>query len=180
MPEPLKLSTIQPKPKEIVQAPSWRDIVGLTKRPELKQAFDTILRCIRTGRSIPQEFYRANRDSTPDELLDREDVMHLHLGNPGTRELLYLIQYDDYVILLEVSDHYHFETDPPGTILNTLHGNKVKEWVANKDKEMADQQAVKANAVATKNLDIRSRLGLPKKTESVSMREWMNMVLNPF
>ena len=41
---------------------------------------------------------------TPDPLLANHGIMHLHLGQPSTNHLLYLIQYADAVIFLELND----------------------------------------------------------------------------
>jgi len=37
-------------------------------------------------------------------MLANHGIMHLHLGQPSTNHLLYLIQYADAVIFLELND----------------------------------------------------------------------------
>ncbi|SES16326.1 hypothetical protein [Rhizobium sp. NFR03] len=62
--------------------------------------------------------------------------MHLHLGSQSSNELLFLLQFDDHVTFLEINDHRHFQTDPPGTLLVRLHQAKVAAFHA----ELAEQQ----------------------------------------
>lgn len=120
--EPLKLCSIEAKPKKVHKAETFRDSVGLkSKRPELAENLVHIVRCIENGHAIPEQFYRSRREETDDELLEMLGVMHLHLDHPGCRELLYLVQFDDHVVLLEVSDHIHVDTTPRGEILKRIH-----------------------------------------------------------
>ena len=88
-----------------------------------------------------------------DRLLDTEGIMHLHLGHSGTRELLFLVQYSDHVVFLEMSDHAHFANDPPGTQLRVLHENKIVEL----EKSLAEAKQAKADALGAK---VRSSLKL--------------------
>lgn len=119
---PLKLCTIEAKPKRVYKADTFRDSVGLkSKLPDLAANLVLIVRCIESGHPIPERFYRSRREETDDELLELLGVMHLHLDNPGSRELLYLVQFDDHVVLLEVSDHIHVDTQPRGEILKRIH-----------------------------------------------------------
>jgi hypothetical protein len=126
VPTRLRLPQIEQRPKKVHRAKSYRDIVGLDKRPDLAKAIVTIVRNIENGTPLPHGYYRSGIGHTPDELLEIDGIMHLHLGHPGTRELLFLIQYSDHVLLLEVSDHAHFADDPPGTVLKALHEHKVR------------------------------------------------------
>jgi hypothetical protein len=70
--------------------------------------------------------------------------MHLHLGSPASRELVYLIQYPKRVVLLEVSDHYHLDEEPVGGQLSVLHANAISQ--------NAQSASDKANAVVLKGL----------------------------
>lgn len=125
MPDRLRLAYIEVKPKKIHVVDSWRDPLGIKNDSREFQALNLIRSTISTGTPLPRGYYRSDRDSTPDELLAMKGIMHLHLGNPSTNELLFLIQYPTYVALLEVNNHQHFKTDPVGTLLTSIHEMKV-------------------------------------------------------
>lgn len=121
----LRLPHLECKRKFVDIADSWRDTVGVAKRPELKLAFDAIIDAIESGVPLPFWAYRKGIEDTPDELLQADGFMHLHLGNQNSNELLYLIQYADSVTLLEINLHIHFETQPVGILLKRFHETSV-------------------------------------------------------
>ena len=125
MPDRLRLAFIQAKPKRVHVVESWRDPLGIKQDSREFQALRLIRSTISTGTPLPRGYYRSDRDSSPDELLATKGIMHLHLGNPSTNELLFLIQYPTYVAFLEINNHQHFKTDPVGTLLTSLHEKKV-------------------------------------------------------
>jgi hypothetical protein len=147
MPSALKLARIVAKAKEVHFVEPFGDTVGLTRRPDLQEGLWRIQAAIEAGSALPSFAYR--RSTRPDRLLEREGMMHLHLAE-GSRELLYLIQYDAYVVFLEVSDHGHFDNEPPGAVLKAKYRTKVGDVSAAKD-------AVRER----KRQDIRARL-LPR------------------
>lgn len=148
MPTLRKSPSIEPTPKQVHFLAGFRDTIGLkTKRPELQDALFELIEHIREGRSVPERFYRKNRSRTPDALLESEGIMHLHLGAPSTPELVYLVQYDTHVVILEVTGHSHFRTAPPGKLLKTLHGSELAAWEAEREVEnQASRQEVRAEA----------------------------------
>lgn len=127
-PEPLRLPSLEAKAKRVHRAKSYRVSIDLKGRPDLLAAYTALVRAIENGWTLPERFYRKDRHSTPDRLLEDEGVMHLHLGDQSTPELVYLMQFDNDVVLLEVSDHYHFTTTPPGSQLYRLHKLPPMEW----------------------------------------------------
>jgi len=135
---PLKLHSIEAKPKNVHKAETYKDSIGLaSKRPDLKCHLLKIIHCIENGYAIPEIYYRANRQTTHDELLEDLGVMHLHLENPSSRELLYLVQFSDDVVFLEISDHVHVDTKPRGEILSRNHELPPLDWKAKKDENLA-------------------------------------------
>lgn len=84
-----------------------------------------MIRCIENGKPLPSGYYRKGLGLNSDELLEVHGIMHLHLGKSNTSELLYLVQYPDHVVLLELSDHAHFALRPIGTRLNAVHERSV-------------------------------------------------------
>lgn len=136
MPKLKKSHSIEPKPKQVHFLAGFRDTIGLrTRRPDLQDALFELIEHIHKGRPVPERFYRRNRSSTPDVLLENDGIMHLHLGDPSTPELVYLVQYDSHVVILEVTDHAHFRTTPPGKILKTLHSSKLSAWEGEREAE---------------------------------------------
>lgn len=124
---PLKLASIEATPKRVVKADTYRCTINLKARPDLAANLLDIVRRIEAGYAIPEKFYRKNRGTTPDLLLERYGVMHLHLEHPGSRELLYLAQFKKAVVLLEISDHVHVDTQPIGTVITGLHRFPIEE-----------------------------------------------------
>lgn len=74
----------------------------------------TILSAIRNGQVIEDRFYRRGIGTTSDELLRKEGIKHLHLGGQGSNCILYLIEYEEEVVLVEISDHRYLDSKPVG------------------------------------------------------------------
>jgi hypothetical protein len=143
MVEILRLPHIERKPKEVEFLETYRDTIGLSKRPELLTALETIIDCIESGRALPLGSYRGS--TVLDELLEDEGYMHLHLGDPTTRELIFLVQYPHHVVILEITDHYHFKTRPRGAVLKRIHGKAlVKSAAARQQKRLLRAAAIRA------------------------------------
>ncbi len=95
------------------------------------------------GTPLPSGYYRKGVGLNSDALLHSEGIMHLHLGASNTSELLYLIQYPDHVVLLELSNHSHFATKPVGARLK----NKHSVAVTRKEKQLAESPAKRETIV---------------------------------
>ena len=111
-------------PKSIQRLSSFRQTCRLSAQQE--DFVLDILDAIAAGTPLPDGSYRRSRSR--DVLLERDGIMHLHIGHAGSRELIYLVQYPDCVVLLEISDHYHFTTRPIGITLRPLHERRIAEW----------------------------------------------------
>lgn len=129
----LRLDTIEPKPKAVHLSKSWDDPGKLLANDLLARKVAHIRVCIQNGTPLPSGYYRKGVGLNSDALLQNEGVMHLHLGASNTSELLYLIQYSDHVVLLELSDHSHFAARPVGARLKSRHSVAV----ARMEKELA-------------------------------------------
>ena len=97
---------------------------------------------ISAGRPLPDRFYRAGVDRDHDALLDALGVMHLHLGGRGSDDLLFLVQYPDRVVLLEINSHKHFTTEPKGSLLASLHEQHLERMA----KEAAETEIAEGAA----------------------------------
>ena len=75
-----------------------------------------VIACIRNGTALPERFYRLERKTTTDEALERLGYMHLHVGD-DRKDLLFLRQYEEVVILVALTDHSPFRDDP---VLSTV------------------------------------------------------------
>ena len=93
--EPLDLSRIEPKPKQIIIDDLFVVQVLLNDRQE--RDYITIRGLIRTGGDLGL-YYRGS--ITSDRLLKLLKVLHLHLGGPGSDAILYLIQYPEHVLFV--------------------------------------------------------------------------------
>lgn len=131
MPRLLKSASIEPTRKDVVKSDAWYYTVKIT--PDIERHISVIIDCITNGKILPDFYYRKNRNSTPDWLLETHGIMHLHLGSPDSRELLFLKQYDTHVYLLCLTDHYPVEEEPPGkTIINITQVTNAK-WEVDVD-----------------------------------------------
>lgn len=122
----LRLSSIKLHPKQVFIASSFHSKVADRLKPVVLSAIYDLGVRIENGFGLPEEVYRQNRDTTPDNILEKTGIMHVHPLGPGTSELLFLIQYDPIVIFLEVSDHHHFQILPPGHLLTAVHNEAIK------------------------------------------------------
>lgn len=115
----LTLARIESKPKAVELSDHWRAAKALSAQAQADLLH--LVRLIAAGTPLPDRFYRKDVDVTPDALLSRTGVMHLHLAGRGSDELIYLVQFTDFVLLLEANTHAHFATRPAGSLLLSLH-----------------------------------------------------------
>jgi hypothetical protein len=149
----LRLSRIERKKKRVRRHEHFDVRCDLDDDHEA--AFIELVRCITNGERVPERFYRAGINSDTDELLERTGIMHLHLGHPGTEQLIFLVQYEDDVVLLEINDHKHFRTEPNGALLQQLFQMKLREWEQAED---ARRAAAKAAEDDRRRAEIRDAL----------------------
>lgn len=100
---------------------------------EEAQFLNEIREAIIEGKPLPFGSYRSNHDTTPDKLLKEHGIMHLHLCNAGSKNLLYLVQYEKLVVFLEVSDHYAVDSDPIGGNFSSIHEGALIELEESKE-----------------------------------------------
>jgi len=117
-----------------------------------------IITQVSIGEDLSERFYRAGIDDDPDALLEQEGVIHLHLGGKNSDVLLFLVQYPDRVVLLEINTHKHFKTDPIGTLLRSLYEQYLLRSAA--EELTKAQEAVDAAAAvrAQKLADAKAKL----------------------
>ena len=106
-------------------APTFRIQVPAELKRETALAVHRFGLLIATGGLIAETYYRRNRHTTPDKLLEQTGIMHIHPRGPGTSESLFLVQYEKNVLILEVSDHSHFAISPLGHLLLSFHEGSV-------------------------------------------------------
>lgn len=147
----LRLPFIERVPKKVYQSTKFRISVDLNRKAALSAALAGIYEAIENGFALPLGSYRANVNTTRDELLETAGIMHLHLGSDRTRELLYLVQYSKYVVFLEVTDHIHFTSDPVGNLLIQQHSKAL----ADVSERIADEEL---RELETKTAAIRNSL----------------------
>ena len=138
-----RLPRIEAKPKP-VYAEQFEDFAAVRKRLDLRAELDEIIESIERGDGVPEPHYRAGIDRDQDGLLADHGIMHLHLGGKASDILVFLIQYEDRVVLLETNTHVHFRTQPPGKNILALS----QAWLRNLESEMASA-SVRAATAAT-------------------------------
>lgn len=122
VPSPLLGEKFELKPKRVHRATTFRDLTGLgTTEPYAKNLLD-IRRRLEQGMELPPGRYRNHIGKTPDDLLQHTGVKHLHLGDVKSNVLLFLQEYDGFIVLLEIADHgTNFHNVPVGDVLQKHH-----------------------------------------------------------
>lgn len=127
-------------------------------KPDLQQHVLDLVEAIVDGDPLPDWAYRSgiDHDDPPDRLLSRYGVMHLHLGAKNSNDLLFLMQFQDHVVILAIGNHRHFAEEPPGKLLYQFHEAKVAEL--NRLREEQQRQAdAKAALKAAKELETKKK-----------------------
>ncbi|WP_210289003.1 hypothetical protein [Allorhizobium taibaishanense] len=112
---------------KIIKSPLFNAASYYKGKPKLEEYVLDVLDAIATGQPLPHWAYRRDIDTTPDEVLNRYGMMHLHLGSQGSNELLWVMQYEDRVIVLAIGNHNNFAGMPKGELLYRFHKAKVAE-----------------------------------------------------
>jgi len=140
--EPLRGPRFQSRSKEVLHLEPFVDHTRILKTEPYASDYLKFIRSIANGLPLQYGFYRREIDTSPDELLERHGIKHVHLGGAGSDVLLFAAEYEDVVILLEVNDHKHFNTDPIGSVLLSLHGRKMAQAAADASEPAAEQRAL--------------------------------------
>jgi hypothetical protein len=119
--ERLRCERFEAKPKRVIMAPNFRDWVDALGDAEVARRYNDIADRIRDGRLLATRTYRRGIERDEDALLQEDGIKHLHLDNGGGDQLLFCVEYDDAVVFLEINSHRHFGTEPPGSVLLSLH-----------------------------------------------------------
>lgn len=122
MPARLYLDKIEAKPKHVLSLDPLSIQVSLTA-PQQEFLWD-VIEAIKAGNPLPKGAYRTSGGR--DTLLEKEGVMHLHLGSSKSAELLYVVQYPDHVVFLEIGGHNHLTTNPVGKILQRDYAARLR------------------------------------------------------
>src|SRR5690242_21744596 len=94
--------TVEARPKRL-------KIIDQRAFSEAEIAMITALaRYLSAGKGLPRDWYRTALFKNSDRLLKRRGYMHLHPGDMTSDVLLWVVQYDDAVALLTISDHGPF------------------------------------------------------------------------
>lgn len=109
-----------------------------------------IIRAIRNGYLVPNHCYRPGVDDNepPDRLLAEKGIKHLHLGGRKSDVLLFLVEYETFVLLLDIKGHGVFQEEPPGSLLASLHHNALRRADALSVTERIQAAAERATNVA--------------------------------
>ena len=159
--------------KRIVSAPNFRDYSRRAGKGTIyEDELNEIIEQISSGKGISEEFYRAGIDVDDDELLEKEGIMHLHLGGKNSDVLLFLVQYPDRVVLLEINTHKHFRTEPVGSILKSLHDHYLARAAAEarvKAQELAEQaDATREGRLAAAKAKLKARASARREAKDKS------------
>lgn len=142
----LRCERFEAKSKRVIFAPNMTDWIGALADPELAARFNQFIDCIKDGHIVPPNFYRRGIERTPDDLLEEEGIKHVHLDEGGGDVILFVVEYDDSVVFLEINTHRHFETEPVGSVLLSLHANCLRQQDAEagerREERIAERQQI--------------------------------------
>lgn len=93
-------------PNRVKELPTFRNHSGC-QHPAVFEDLFTIHSTISTGRPLARSFYRAGIGRDVDHLLIATGIKHLHLGPWELGVLLYVVELDASVLLLEINGHRH-------------------------------------------------------------------------
>lgn len=145
------------KPRTVDHSPNFRDLSGLVvKDSQEERDVLEVIRLLGCGGILPERFYRNGIDRDVDDLLQDNGIKHLHLGCATSDVLLFLVEYEETVLLLEIADHAHFATRPVGATLRKVHDNAMLRHDKLAENQRAGRIANNA-AVAKKGLLPRTR-----------------------
>ena len=122
----LRCERFETKPKRVIYSPLWADRVGALDAEDIAERFLQLQDCIIQGKIVPPHFYRRGIERTEDELLEAEGIKHAHLDGGGGNAILFVVEYDDAVVFLELDSHRHLETEPVGSVLVSLHASCLR------------------------------------------------------
>ena len=108
----LSLRYIEAKPKVIGFVGDDLDI-KVPLSPRQQDDLELLFESVEAGKPLPDRFYRPSMGRRGDDLLVNNKIMHLHLDGPSDA-LVYLIQYDDVVLIIQVNTHVHLLDKPEG------------------------------------------------------------------
>ncbi|WP_374944187.1 hypothetical protein [Sphingomonas sp.] len=146
--EPLRGARLQTRPKEVLTVEPFKDHSGQARVEPFAKDYLEMVRRIEGGLALDERFYRKRIEDTPDELLEKHGIKHFHLGGQSSDVLVFLAEYDDVVILLEINDHKHFETDPIGSLLISLHQRTMARTAEEAAGPAAERRAQEERAAA--------------------------------
>lgn len=158
MPIRQTLSRLESKPKKVIMSSTFRDPGALAQDDEIAKAIDHIRTCIANGTPLRSGYYSKGAGMRSDTMLDSYGIMHLHVrGRWNTDELLWLVQYPEHVMFLELSDHTPFDQRPVGGRFYRYHSGGI----LTREKEIAADIA--AGKVRRLTLGDKVRLGLRRR-----------------
>ena len=139
-PRGLRAPKIAAVRKAIRYADAFQDYTGKADQDRYASDLEELLHRIGEGFALPDRFYRAGFDKGGDELLEIEGVKHLHLGGRNSDVLVYLVEYEHVVQLLEINDHKAFSSKPIGHLLRANHGSHDDEALADHQHELTMEE----------------------------------------
>ena len=128
--ELLRGPRIEARPKRTILHPRFVDALAALNGAQMMLEFNELIDHIENGWEVPERFYRLDIDRNADRLLDETGMKHLHLGGRGSNILVYLMEFDDRVLILRIDDHAHFEDEPRGSSLLAKLGLRLPDWGA--------------------------------------------------
>lgn len=133
--QPLLGEHFQLKPKKVYKARTFVDHTKEAHTEPYATNLAEFYNRIENGLELPPRFYRNHIGKSLDSLLAHTGVKHIHLGTTKSDVLLFVQEFDDFVVLLEIAHHTaNFNQVPIGDTLTRNHIQSLQPdlsgWVA--------------------------------------------------
>lgn len=173
MPKRLCLDELQPVKKGVEFSDLFRIIPTDLTYDEIDSELEAIKEAIEIGCALDGRYYRQDLYLSTDTLLQTTGIMHLHLGSQTGDQLLWLIEYETYVLFLEVTGHLNrFSDKPPGRTLLDMHSAYIRRLEVLMDKP----QPIKTKTVVLqKRKVLRKSCNLPNSELNAQIRDSLRL-----
>lgn len=149
---------VQGRGKIVDYAANWaKDPRGVARDSEEEADLLAIIRAIGDGNFVPERCYRHGIDRDQDLLLNDYGIKHFHLGGADSDTVLFLVEYEEFVLFLDIGSHVAFASKPPGSVLRSLHDAALRRADALAARQRQDREERNREAAHSGLLSRRKR-----------------------
>lgn len=132
--------------KAVDYAANWNPTLKVARDSAEEADLLEIIYAIGKGNLIPERCYRNGIERDRDYLLEDYGIKHFHLGGDNSDTLVFVAEYEEFAVLLDIGSHDAFATKPVGSVLRSLHDsvlrNADKRAAAQREQRIEDQRKI--------------------------------------